>query len=69
MCIYVHIFIMHMLAGVWYMHQNVHAYVHMLRHPNFVTYTHKEHMCIHMDVFIHVYIYILAYVYVKTWTC
>ena len=62
-------FIMDMFAWVWYMHQNVHAYVHMLRHWNIATYTLKKNMCIHMDVFIHMYIYILAYVYVEMWTC
>ena len=32
-CAYMLIFfIMHMFAWVWYMHQNVHAYVHILRH-------------------------------------
>ena len=62
-------FIMHMFAWVWYMYQNVHAYVHMLIHQIIVTYTHKKNKCIHMDMFIHVYMYILAYVYVKTWPC
>ena len=29
MCIYAHIFIMHMFVWVWYMDQNVHAYVYV----------------------------------------
>ena len=51
-------FILNMFAWVWYMHQNVPAYVYMLRHQNIVTYTHKKYLYTHGCLYPCVYLYI-----------
>ena len=63
-------FIMHMFAWVCYMHQNVHACVHMLRHQNIVTYTHKRtYVYTHGCVYPCVYLYINIYIYICVCVC
>ena len=57
MCIYAHIFIMYMFAWVFYMCQNVHAYVHMLRQK--LSHIHIKRMyaymlgCVYPCIFIY----------------
>ena len=53
------IFIMHMFAWVWYMHQNVHADVHMLRHQ-ILSHIHikRTYAYTHGCVYPCVYLYI-----------
>ena len=53
-------FILHMFVWVWYMHQNVHAYMHMLRHQNIVTFTHKKHMYMHGCVYPCIYYIVIC---------
>ena len=60
-------FIMHMFSWVWYIHQNVNTYVHMLRHQNIVTYINKKNICVYTWKCLSMHTFnILAYVYVKT---
>ena len=76
MCIYVHIFIMHMFAWIWYMHQNstcifmyvfvyIHMYIYILAYVYVKIWTcWNMHKCWHRCTCVHeIYVCICAHAY------